>query len=237
MKSSTLRRSLGSIHWSGLKVPPEPSPRLTCAAILQGRSETSKFSIRPVPLLPSSRRCQVSSAPLPSGVTMPMPVTTTRRIRSSGRRSQAPSPGPIWPGGQQSSKHQGRGQGKACASSRLLFEKLDGVADGEDGLGGIVGNLATELFLEGHDQLDGVEAVGAEIIDEARLLGDLFRVDPEVLDDDFLHPLGNVAHRSTLLRPFQFVVPPRKPQRAAWRRKKGATRVTPRPSRPFRSLP
>src|ERR1700693_2234716 len=234
MKSSTLRRSFASIHWSGFKLPPEPSPRGTCAAILQGRSETSKFSIRRVPLLPSSRRAQVRSAPLPSGVTMPMPVTTTRRIRSSERRSQAPSPGRVWPGGQESSKYQGRWRaGNACASSRLLFEKLDGVADGEDGLGGVVRNLATELFLESHDQFDGVEAVGAEIIDEARLLGDLFRVDPEVLDDDFLHPLGNVAHRSTLLRSFRFVVPPR----AAWRRNKGATRVTPRPSRPFRSLP
>ncbi len=37
MKSSTLRWSFGSIHWSGLKVPSLPSPRGTAQAIWLGK--------------------------------------------------------------------------------------------------------------------------------------------------------------------------------------------------------
>ena len=55
----------------------------------------------------------------------------------------------------------------------MLFEELHGVADGLDLLGGIVGDLAAELLLERHHQLDGVEAVRAQIVDEARVVGDL----------------------------------------------------------------
>ncbi len=36
-----------------------------------------------------------------------------------------------------------------------------GVTHGDDGLGGVIGNLDVEFFLEGHDQIDRVEAVGA----------------------------------------------------------------------------
>jgi hypothetical protein len=38
----------------------------------------------------------------------------------------------------------------------------------DDLLGRVVGDLDAEFFLEGHHQLDGVEAVGAQIVDEAR---------------------------------------------------------------------
>ena len=80
MNGSTLRCSLGSITASGLKVPPVPSPNGTCAAIRQGRSADSKPRIGPAPLSPAISRLQVCSTPLPSGVTIPRPVTTTRRI-------------------------------------------------------------------------------------------------------------------------------------------------------------
>jgi hypothetical protein len=49
----------------------------------------------------------------------------------------------------------------------VLFEELDGVANGQDRLGGIVRNLAAELLLERHDELDRIEAVGTEVVDEA----------------------------------------------------------------------
>src|SRR5262249_5174265 len=49
-------------------------------AIFDGRSETSKLSILRAPLSPASRRRQLVSTPQPSGVTIPIPVTTTRRI-------------------------------------------------------------------------------------------------------------------------------------------------------------
>ena len=80
MKSSTLRWSFGSIHWSALKVPSVPSPRGTMQAIRHGKSVTSKVSICFAPLMPSRARFQVGSTPQPSGDTMPSPVTTTRLI-------------------------------------------------------------------------------------------------------------------------------------------------------------
>jgi hypothetical protein len=58
----------------------------------------------------------------------------------------------------------------------VLFQEFDSVADGQDGLGGV------------------------EIVDEARILGDLVGFDPEVLHDDFLHSLANVTHLSNLVR-------------------------------------
>ena len=64
-------------------------------------------------------------------------------------------------------------------------------------LGGVIGDFDVELFLEGHDQLDVVEAVGAEVVDEAGLFGDLLRVGVEVLDDDLTHALENVGHISS----------------------------------------
>src|SRR5258707_10368432 len=45
-----------------------------------------------------------------------------------------------------------------------------------------------------HHQLDRVEAVRAQIVDKAGILGYLGFVDAEMLDDDLLDPLGDVAH-------------------------------------------
>ena len=50
------------------------------------------------------------------------------------------------------------------------FEKFHGITDRENFLSGVIGNLASEFFFECHDKLDSVEAVGAEVIDEARAL-------------------------------------------------------------------
>ena len=52
--------------------------------------------------------------------------------------------------------------------------------------GGVVGDFDVEFFFEGHDQFDVVEAVGAQIVDEGGLFGDLFRIGVEVLDEEWL---------------------------------------------------
>src|SRR3546814_2706523 len=70
----------------------------------------------------------------------------------------------------------------------------DRVLDGRDLLGSIVGDFDAEFFLERHHQLDDVEAVRAEIVDEARVLGDLVGLDAEMLDADLLHAIGGLAH-------------------------------------------
>src|SRR6478609_5335977 len=177
MKSSTLRCSFGSIHWSGSKVPSLPSPRGMLQAIRAGRSLASKLVMGPAPLAPASRRAQLGSTPQASGVTMPSPVTTTRRIgklREAMMLSASISP---W----------GR-------SGALRREELHGIADRHDRLGRIIRNLDAELFLEGHHELDGVEAVRAQVFDEVGAVDDLLGLDAEVLDHDLLHALGDIAH-------------------------------------------
>ena len=63
-------------------------------------------------------------------------------------------------------------------------ERRHGIADRQDGLGCIVGDFHAELFFEGHDKLDRIKAVRAQIVDEAGLLRDLGLVNAEMLDDD-----------------------------------------------------
>src|SRR5207237_983947 len=81
----------------------------------------------------------------------------------------------------------------------VLLEEFHRIADGEDGLRGIVGNFTAELFLEGHDQFDRIEAVGTEVVDKARRFRYLFGFHAQVLHYDFFYPLANVAHRCTLV--------------------------------------
>src|SRR5471032_2642895 len=81
----------------------------------------------------------------------------------------------------------------------VLFEKLDGIADGQDRFGGIVGNFAAEFLFESHHEFDGVETIGAKIVDETRLLGHLVGLYAEVLHDDLFYPLANITHRSNLV--------------------------------------
>jgi hypothetical protein len=78
---------------------------------------------------------------------------------------------------------------------------VDGVLDGLDVLGLLVGNLDLELLLHGHHQLDDVERVGAEVLDEAGGGLDLVLGDAELLGDDALDLLLHVARRHRLLPP------------------------------------
>src|SRR5512143_4025489 len=83
---------------------------------------------------------------------------------------------------------------EVASSGSILLQELDGVTDGQDRLRGIVGDLTAELLLEGHDELDGVEAVGSEVVDEACILGDLVGLDPEMLHHDLLYALRDITH-------------------------------------------
>src|SRR3954469_18622727 len=150
MKGSTLRCSLGSIQSSG-SYAASPS-RGIWHAILQARSETSNPATFAAPLSPATSRRHVGSTPQPSGVTMPRPVITTRRI-SPPAWTTPRRPGP-------------RARPASRASGSVLLEELDRVADRHDRLGGIVRDLDVELLLERHHELHGVEAVGAKVVDE-----------------------------------------------------------------------
>src|SRR5229473_1417720 len=195
MKSSTLRWSFGSIHWSGLKVPPVPSPRGITQAIRLVRSETSKVSIFLAPLSLLRMRFQVGSTPQPSGDTMPRPVTTTRLISSTPAHNSPPTTRNRWTA--QPRPVRLRRHRAGASAFRVLFQEFCGVADGQNRLRGIVGNFATELFFKRHHELDGIKAVGAEVVNEARVVDHFFGFNTKVFDHDLLNSLVNLTHRST----------------------------------------
>src|SRR3984957_8203852 len=80
----------------------------------------------------------------------------------------------------------------------VLFEEFDGVADGQNGFGRVIGNLATKFLFERHDELDRIEAIGAEMVDRAGVIRDLVGLDAQMLHDDLLYPLANITHCSNL---------------------------------------
>src|SRR5215813_11717497 len=165
-------------------------------AILQAMSETSKVSIFFAPLSPLSSRVQVASTPQPSGVSIPIPVMTTRLMAGSEhtycRHCAAGSAKPLTC----EAIHQAR---RTHSAFRVLFKKFNRVANGQNGFSGIVGNLAAEFFFKGHHELDRVETVGAKIIDKAGLIVHLVGFYAQVLHNDLFHPLANVTHRSNLV--------------------------------------
>src|SRR5262249_27417427 len=81
----------------------------------------------------------------------------------------------------------------------VFFKEFNGVADRQDGLGGVIRDLATEFFLERHDEFDRVQAVGPEIVDEACVLGDLFAFDAQMFHEHLSHPLASRTHRCNLV--------------------------------------
>jgi hypothetical protein len=79
-------------------------------------------------------------------------------------------------------------------SADRLGEIAYGIAEGLDRLGSIIRDLDRELFFEGHHQLDLVEGIGAEVVDEAGLVGHLLGIDIEVLHNDLADAVSDIAH-------------------------------------------
>src|SRR6266568_1476309 len=196
-----------------------------------------------MPDSPSIRRFQTFSTPRPRGQAMPMPVTTTRRIvvilapnaallPAAGARGAG---NPTWtaPDASVSSysvledgpRKPGMPGTRGAGSGRLLLlDIVDRILHGANLFGGVLGDLHAERLLEGHHQLDRVQAVRAQVVDEGRLRRDLAFLDAEVLDHDLLNPVGDVAHRNstpagTVVRPARSAPngpsPPRAPRRGA----------------------
>jgi hypothetical protein len=76
----------------------------------------------------------------------------------------------------------------------VRFDKTDRILHRHDLLGRIIRDLAPEFLLKGHYELDSVEAIGAQIVDEAGVFGYLGFVDTQMFDDDLLDPIGDVTH-------------------------------------------
>ena len=78
----------------------------------------------------------------------------------------------------------------------LLLDVVDRILHGADLLGRVLGDLDAERLLERHHQFDGIEAVGAQVVDERRLGRDLRFLDAQVLHHDLLNLVGDLAHRT-----------------------------------------
>src|SRR5688572_6583997 len=151
MKVSMRRASFGVMY--GATSKPFTSP-----AIWLERREGSKRVTRVMPDLPATALCQASATVLPSGQTMPRPVTTTLRRLTS------------WWGA-------GLGLG-------VRLDVVDGLLHRRDLLRFLVRDLGLELFFQRHDELDRVKRVRAEVVDERGFVLDLGLVHAELLGDD-----------------------------------------------------
>jgi hypothetical protein len=78
--------------------------------------------------------------------------------------------------------------------SAVRLDKIDRILDRHDLFGGIIRDLAPEFLFKGHYELDGVEAIGAQIVDKAGVFGHLRLIDAQMLDDDLFDPIVDVTH-------------------------------------------
>ena len=67
-----------------------------------------------------------------------------------------------------------------------LLKVVDDLLDGGDVGSLLFGDLAVEFLFDGHDEFDGVEGVGTEIIHEGGAGDDLVGIDAQLRDDDVL---------------------------------------------------
>src|SRR5271165_3884086 len=101
---------------------------------------------------------------------------------------------------------QGRtaGCGFLLGHLRMLLDVIHRILHGADFFRVLIGNLDVEALLEGHDQLHGVERVGAQVIDERGAGSDFALVHTQLLHYDLLYFFGNlliflIGHRKTPL--------------------------------------
>src|SRR5262249_12070030 len=123
----------------------------------------------------------------------PTPVTTTRLLNQPptpdltvrtlpGPEDPAELPDPRGPGQLPGLRRPGLLLGLG-----VRLDVLDRFLHARDLLGVLVRNLDPELLFEGHDELDGVERVGPQVVHERGVRRHFLFVDPELLHDDALH--------------------------------------------------
>src|SRR5213595_1500694 len=118
--------------------------------------------MRAIPERPARMFAHAAPTPIPTGETIPSPVTTTRRVMRLERMDtmgfavrDRDSATPVAGGGAACSS----GTGPLLELSALLLhvcaDEIDCLFDRRDLLRFFVGNLGLKLLLEGHHELDG----------------------------------------------------------------------------------
>src|SRR5689334_18372587 len=86
--------------------------------------------------------------------------------------------------------------GRRSAGGHLRFDEADGVAHRRQPRRDAVGDRDGEPLLARHDDLNDVEAVGAEILVEARIVGEAALVGTQMEDEDIPDFCGYIIHRT-----------------------------------------
>src|SRR5690606_37222066 len=105
-----------------------------------GNEEASKRVTGPMPDFPARMFDQACGMSLPTGLTIPSPVTTTRRRVMSNADPKG-------------------------SGLQVSLDVVDRLLDGRDLLGFLVRDLGRELVLEWHHEFDSVERVRARVVD------------------------------------------------------------------------
>src|SRR5215467_424049 len=126
MKSSMRRASFEVMYCS-------TSKSRTCPPKRTGKAETSKRVIGPMPLCPRRMASQAETTVLPTGETIPRPVTTTRRLLTRYLYEDSNGGGARVSGALEERAISGLGA--------PLVDVLDGLVNRRDLLGVLIGNL------------------------------------------------------------------------------------------------
>src|SRR5690348_12457053 len=188
MKGSIFLTSFGGTCCAGSKSRTSPAIRV-------GNVLASKCVTGPMPLLPSRTLPQAVARSLPTGDTMPRPVTTTRLFIRSFQgciKDESCAVGRSFR--HYGSKRPGETPRPRASGLDVGLDVIHRLLHGGDLLGFLVRDLGLELFLEGHDQLNGIERIGAQIVHEGSVRGDVLFLDAKLFDDDLLDALFDAAH-------------------------------------------
>src|SRR5690349_671836 len=116
---------------------------------------------------------------------MPLSPRTTRCQRSSTLRlSEVTAPRPVTT----------TRRFMHMRSGLMFLDVFDRLTYSLDLLGGVIGDVDVEFFLELHDEFDHVQRIGAEIVDVGGFRGDLLFAHTQLLSHYVDHALFNGSH-------------------------------------------
>src|SRR5580698_4817794 len=164
MKASMRRASLGVMYGARSRSRISP-PKWV------GKLAASNRTTGPMPLRPARIDAHADAMSLPTGETIPRPVTTTLRLLKLASSGLA----------------------------FVRIDVIDGLLDGRDLLRVLVRYLRLELFFERHHQLNRVQRVCAEVVNERGVIGYFFFFHAQLFGHDLLNLLLNSTHRYGVL--------------------------------------
>src|ERR1043165_5624615 len=135
---------------------------------------------------------QVSGTVLPTGVTRPRPVITTRRVKLEllGKSTALPIANCRLPILLAQSPNKLAIGNRQLAMTLLFLVLVDIVISVPHTLNLFrifVGNFNAKLFFKTHHEFDRVQRVGSEVVDESRIWRDLVFIDSKLVDDNLFH--------------------------------------------------